>query len=149
VVLPTPDRQLYFYRSFIANLDLKRVEEHHPVQPLQGPVLPLPNFFHHCVGNLGNHIGRDQHPVHIFEIALDLLHRHPACIHGDDLVVESAKAPLALRDQLRFEAAVPVAGYFDLDAPFVGQDPLAARTVAVVALMLRLVCDLVVVQMLG
>jgi hypothetical protein len=51
---------------------------------------------------------------------------HPARVHGDDFVVESAKSPLALLDQPWLEARFPVSWDFDIKPPLIGQDALPA-----------------------
>lgn len=42
------------------------------------PVLPLPDFFDHSVGDPADQIGADGKPVQLLEMALDLPRRHAA-----------------------------------------------------------------------
>jgi len=59
-------------------------------------------------------------------VALDLPHRHAAGVEAQNLVVETVEVRLALGDQLRLEAAGPVARDRNLDLAILGQDRLRA-----------------------
>jgi hypothetical protein len=67
-------------------------------------------------------------------VALDLAHRHAAGVQAENLVVETVEARLPLGDELRLEAAGPVARHRNLDLAILGQDRLRARPVAAVPL---------------
>jgi hypothetical protein len=43
----------------------------------------------------------DLDAVDLGQVGLDVAHRHPAPVHGDDLVVEAVEAALTLPDDLR------------------------------------------------
>ena len=60
-------------------------------------------------------------------------HRHATGVDAQNLVVEAIETGLALGDQLRLEAAAPVAWDRNLDLRRLGQDRLRARAVATVA----------------
>jgi hypothetical protein len=70
--------------------------------------------------------------VLIAQEPLDLAHRHPARVHGHDLVVEAREATLVLGNEQRLEAALPVARHIQPQRPVLGQHRLGAGTVAVV-----------------
>src|SRR5215207_8599871 len=64
---------------------------------------------------------------------LDLAHRHAARVEAQDFVVEAIETGLALGDQLRLEAASPVAWHSDVDLAVLGQDRLREGAVTAVA----------------
>ena len=66
-------------------------------------------------------------------MALDLAHRHAAGVEAQNLVVEAIEPGLALGDQLRLEAAGPVAGHGYVDLAVLGQDRLRAGPVTAIA----------------
>ena len=66
-------------------------------------------------------------------MALDFAHRHAAGIQAQDIVVEAIEPRLSLGDELRLKTAGAVSGDGNLDRAFLGQDPVAASTVATVA----------------
>jgi hypothetical protein len=82
-------------------------------------------------------------------MALDLANRHAAGVEAQNLVVKAVEPRLALGDQLRFEAAGPIAGNRDLDLPVLGQDGLSARPVTAVAAAPPRRIALLVAQVLG
>ena len=63
-------------------------------------------------------------------MALDFAHRHAAGIQAQDIVVEAIEPRLSLGDELRLKTAGAVSGDGNLDRAFLGQDPVAASTVA-------------------
>jgi len=54
-------------------------------------------------------------------VRLNVAHRQPAAIEREDLVVEPDDAALALTDDLRLKAPVPIARRVDLDLPALGE----------------------------
>lgn len=52
----------------------------------------------------GRHLG----PIHLFQVRLDLAHRHAARIQQQDLIVETGPTGLMLGNQLRLEVAVAI-----------------------------------------
>ena len=64
---------------------------------------------------------------------LDLPRAHATGVHRDDLAIEAGEAALVFGDQLRVEAALPVARYLQCDPSTLGQHRLAAIAVAAVA----------------
>src|SRR5208282_1070448 len=63
---------------------------------------------------------------------------HAAGVHRDDLLVEAGKAALVFADQLRIEAALPVARNGKLERSGVGQNRLLAVAVARIAALVTL-----------
>ena len=120
-------------QPLVADLDAQGVEKHHRVDRIERPVLPFPHLVQNRVGDPADQVGRDLGAVELGDVALDLANRHAAPVEAQDLVVEAAEPPLALRDQLRLEAAGPVARDLDVDLAVLGQDRLRARAVAAVA----------------
>src|SRR5262245_19792016 len=129
--------RLVAHQPVVADLDPKRVEHHQRVEALERPVLPFPRLLDHRVGHLADQVGTHFDPVDLLQMALDLAHRHAAGVHRHDLVVEPGETPLALLDDLRLEAAVAVTRHFQVDHPFVGDQPLAARAIPLIALACR------------
>ena len=68
----------------------------------------------------------------------DLARTHAAGVHRDDLLVEAGKAALVFADQLRIEAALPVARNGKLERSGVGQNRLLAVAVARIAALITL-----------
>ncbi len=68
----------------------------------------------------------------------DLARTHAAGVHRDDLLVEAGKAALVFADQLRIEAALPVARNGKLERSGVGQNRLLAVAVARIAALVTL-----------
>src|SRR5215218_9312514 len=64
---------------------------------------------------------------------LDLAHRDAARVEAQDFVVEAVETGLALGDQLRLEAASPVAWHSYVDLALLGQDRLRAGAVTAIA----------------
>lgn len=92
---------------------------------------------------------RGEGAVHLFEVALDLAHRHAAGVQGDDLVIESSPVCLVLGNQLGLEGALTVAGSFDgllAEFPF---ESLSAFAVTGVAAGIGYCLMAFVAQMLG
>ena len=92
----------------LADLQDERVQEHDRIDVIQRPRLPGTDIVHHRVGDLRDQIAADLNAVELLQEPLDLPGRQPPRIQGQDLLVEPLKAPLALADQLRLEAAVPI-----------------------------------------
>ena len=66
-------------------------------------------------------------------MGLDLPSRHPSGIQRDDLVVKSGDAALSVRDQLRLEVTVSIAGNVDGDVTLVAFEGFAAGAIAGIA----------------
>ncbi len=67
-------------------------------------------------------------------MAADIPHAHPPRIHGDDLVIEPVDPGLALADQARLEAAIPIARNVDLESSGLALHGLAPGAVPPVRL---------------
>src|SRR5246500_232062 len=67
--------------ALIPHLHHQRVQVHDRIQLLQRPPLPQFHFLDHRVGHVGDQRRRNFDPVHLFQVALDLAGRHPACVH--------------------------------------------------------------------
>jgi hypothetical protein len=104
--------------------DPQRVEEHHWIDRIERPVLPLPHFVENRIRDPADEIGRNLGAVEFEQVALDLTHRHAAGVQAQNLVVEAVEVCLALGDQLRLEAAGAVAWHRDLDLAVLGQHRL-------------------------
>jgi hypothetical protein len=63
---------------------------------------------------------------------LDLAHRHPARVHGDDLVVKPREETFVLGNEQRLEAAFTVARHVDAQRAILGQNRLASAAIAMV-----------------
>jgi hypothetical protein len=57
-------------------------------------------------------------------VALDLPHRHAAGVKAQDLLIEAVEPRLTLGNQLRLEAAGPIARDRNLDLTVLSQDGL-------------------------
>ena len=136
-------------QALVADLDPQGVEKHHRIDRVERPVLPFPHLVENRVGDPADQIGRDLGAIEFGQVALDLAHRHAARVEAQDLVVEAVEPGLALGDQLRLEAAGPVARDRDLDLAVLGQDRLRARPVAAVAAAAAGRVALLVAKMLG
>src|SRR3546814_11265930 len=66
----------------------------------------------------------------------DLTRAHAPSVHRHDLIIKPRKTALILGNQLRVEAAMPVAGHVDLELAGVRRHRLAAVTVAAIASLL-------------
>src|SRR3546814_6346084 len=65
-----------------------------------------------------------------------LTRAHAPSVHRHDLIIKPRKTALILGNQLRVEAAMPVAGHVDLELAGVRRHRLAAVTVAAIASLL-------------
>ena len=120
-------------QALVADFDPQSVEKHHRIDRIERPVLPFPDLIKHRIGHPADQVGRDLGAIEFGQVALDLAHRHAARVKAQDLVVEAVEPGLALADQLRLEAAGPVARDRNLDLPVLGQYRLRTRAVAAVA----------------
>src|SRR3546814_10576257 len=80
--------------------------------------------------------GRDVDTVQIAQVPADLTRAHAPSVHRHDLIIKPRKTALILGNQLRVEAAMPVAGHVDLELAGVRRHRLAAVTVAAIASLL-------------
>jgi hypothetical protein len=97
------------HRPALPDLDHETVEEQHRVDVLERPLLPRPHVLDDRVGD-----------------ALII----PARVERDDPVVEADEPCLALRHDLRLEAALPVPGRLDPQRPVIGTQRLRRRPIA-------------------
>src|SRR5262249_27269236 len=100
---------------------------------IERAVLPVPNLVEDPVGDPADEGGRNVRSVEFGQVALDLPHRHAAGVEAQNLVVKAVEPCLALGDQLRLEAADPVARDRNRDLAILRQDRFRARPVAAVA----------------
>ncbi len=135
--------------AFVPDFDPQRVEKDHRIHRIKRPVLPLPDFVEYRIGDPADEVGRDFGSIELGQMALDLPHRHAAGVEAQNLVVEAVEPPLALGDQLRLEAARPVARHRNLDLAVLGEDRLRARAVAAVAAAAAGRITLLVTQVFG
>jgi hypothetical protein len=63
---------------------------------------------------------------------LDIPHREPAAIERQDLLVKPDEPPLALADDLRLKAPIPITRSVELDLPVLADQRLRRRAVALV-----------------
>src|SRR6266516_149415 len=135
--------------AFVPDFDPQRVEKDHRIHRIKRPVLPFPDFIEYRIGDPADEVGRDFGSIELGQMALDLPHRHAAGVEAQNLVVEAVEPPLALGDQLRLEAARPVARHRKLDLAVLGEDRLRARAVAAVAAAAAGRITLLVTQVFG
>ncbi len=88
------------------HVDTVRVDDR--IHRVERPGLPCLDLIDHRIGERRNQAGRHLRPVHLFQVRLDLAHRHAACIQRKDLVVEAGSAGLVFGDRLWLEVAVPI-----------------------------------------
>jgi hypothetical protein len=134
--------------SFVADLHAQRIEDHHGVQRIERPVLPLLHLVEHRVRDRADQVRAHLDAVQLLQVALDLAHRHPACVQRQHLLVETLEPSHALRYQLRLERAGPIARHLDRQLAVLGDQRLGRRAVAVVALALGLVLALRIAQVM-
>ena len=82
-------------------------------------------------------------------MALNFANCHAAGVEAQNLVVETGEVRLAFGDQLRLEAARPIARHRNLDFAILGQHRLRAHPVAAVALAASCRIALLIAEMLG
>jgi hypothetical protein len=90
-------------------LDDNAVERDDGIERLERAVLPGAYVVEHRVGHAADERFGDFDLVEFQQHGLHVADAHAAGVHGQDFVVEALEARLALRDQLRLEAAVAVA----------------------------------------
>ena len=86
--------------------------------------LPGDDLLAYRGGDGGNQIARDIDPVELAHVPLDIPGAHAAGVEGDDLVVESGKAPPVFADQRRTETVMPVARNRQLERAIGGENRL-------------------------
>jgi hypothetical protein len=106
------------------------VDEHHRVDRVQRPVLPLRHAVDDLVGDRGDGLAGHLRAVDLGQMRRHLPGGQPSRGQRDHQLVDPGQPPLALGDDLRLERAVPVAGDVDLDRPDLGQHGLGAVPVA-------------------
>jgi hypothetical protein len=133
----------------VADLHAERVEDHHRIDRIERPRPPFLDLVEHGVGDAADQVGRDLEPVELLEMPADVAHAHPPRVKRDDLVVEPVEPRLALGDQPRLEAALPVARHRDLEQAVLAPQRLAAHAVPSVGLHRRRLLPVLVAEMLG
>ena len=136
------------HAAALADLQDHAVQEHDRVDVLQRPLSPVPDVVHDRVGHPGDQVAADLHAVDLLEVRLDIAHRQAARVQGEDLLVEPLEAALALADDPRLKAPVPIAGSVDPDLAVLGDQRLRGRAIpgvprAAGRLLMRLVPDMV------
>src|ERR1019366_9766429 len=91
-------------------------------------------------------VATDAHAVDLLEVRGDVTRGEPAAVEREDLVIKPLKAALALADDLRLKAPVPVPGSVDPDRPMLadqrlGRHPVALASSAARRLLVRLRSD--------
>ena len=133
------------HQALVADFDPQRVEEDQRIARLQRAVLPFANRFQNRVRHRRDQIGRNFEPIDLKQMTLDLPHRHPARIHGYDLVVEAGKSPLVASDQLRIESSFTVTRNTKIELRRLGDHALLRIAVPMVLLALgRLAIKMIV-----
>src|SRR5205807_10338624 len=100
-------------------------------------------------GHPADQIEADLDPVDLLQVRTDVTDRQPAAVEREDLLVEPDEPPLALFDDLRLEAAVPVARSVDLDLPVLGDQRLRWRAVALIGSPTRRLAMRLIAEVLG
>jgi hypothetical protein len=95
-----------------------------------GRFSPLGHALDDLVGDRRDGLPGHLRAVDLRQVGLHLAGREALRGQRDDQLVHPGQPPLPLRDDLRFEAAVPVAGHFNLDRPDLGQHRLRPASVA-------------------
>lgn len=108
--------------TLIADLDAQDVKEDQGLDRFKWASLPGGDIIENTVGDSADQIRRD---VNAAQMSDDLPNVHTAGIHGNDLFVETRKAPLIFGNELRIEARLPITGDLQIDAPTVGCDRLS------------------------
>jgi hypothetical protein len=117
----------------VADLHVDRVDEHHRVNPIQGPGEPVVHLLDHGVGDLADRLLRHRGPIHLGEVRRDLPSREPTRAQRQHHAVDSFETTLPFADRGRRERPVPVAGHVDRDRPDLGDHGLRPCPVAAVA----------------
>jgi hypothetical protein len=125
-----------------------RVQVDDRVQRLERSALPRLHVFEHRVRHRRDQARRHLDLIDLLQVPLDLARRHPPRVQRDHLLVEARQPPLALRHQLRLEAALAVPGHLDLDLTRVRLEALLRAAVARVAAVAALRRVLLIAQML-
>jgi hypothetical protein len=108
------------------------VQEHDRVDVLQRPLSPFAHVVHDRVGHLRDQLPADLHAIDLLQMRLDIPHREPAAIERQDLLVKPDEPPLALADDLRLKAPIPITRSVELDLPVLADQRLRRRAVALV-----------------
>jgi hypothetical protein len=104
-----------------------------PRSRLQRPGLPGGDLVQHGIRDRADQVGRNLDAVQLQHMPGDLAGAEAAGIERHDLLVEAGEAALVFGDQLRVEAALPIARHLEPDPPTgVGQHRLAAIAAAAV-----------------
>jgi hypothetical protein len=133
----------------VPDLHAQGVENHHRINGVQRPRAPFLHLVQDRVGHAADQVGGDLEPVELLEMAPNVAHAHAARVHGDDLVIQAVDPGLALGDQARLEAALPVARHLDLEQAALTPHRLAANPVPAVRLNQRRLLPMLVAEMLG
>src|SRR3954452_16127897 len=91
-------------RLTVADLDHQRVEVDDRIDRVQKPRLPALGVLQHRGGDAADGVAPDAGPVELADIGLDLARRHAARVEGEDLLVDSGQAPLAVGHDLRLKS---------------------------------------------
>ena len=132
--------------TFSTHGDVHAVHESEGIEGVQRARLPFLHGFHDVIRDVGNLLGRELESIDFVDGLGDVTLAHAAPVHGDDLVLDFGDVALVLRDDLRLERAVAVAGNFDFSLALRGLDGLLRIAVAGVALGLRRTLVMVVAE---
>src|ERR1700683_4379446 len=106
-----PERQVEraaLHAAALADLQNHAVEEHDRVDVLQRPLGPVAHIVHHGIRDPGDEVAADLHAVDLSQVRFDVSGRKATAIDREDLLVKANEPPLALADDLRLEAAIPI-----------------------------------------
>ena len=93
--------------------DVHAIHEGEGVERFQRARLPFLHGFHDVIRDVGNLLGRELEPIDFVDGLGDVALAHAAPVHGNDFVFDFGDVALVLRDDLRLERAVAVAGDSD------------------------------------
>lgn len=99
--------------AFGAHGDVHAIHEGEGVERFQRARLPFLHGFHDVIRDVGNLLGRELEPIDFVDGLGDVALAHAAPVHGNDFVFDFGDVALVLRDDLRLERAVAVAGDSD------------------------------------
>src|SRR5699024_4616491 len=135
--------------ALAADVVVNGVQEHHRIDGLQRPLLPLFGNGKDLVCDPAYGAVRYRNPIDVLDMSLNIAGGHALGVHGQDLLLNVlADAGLALFQHLRLKLPFPVPGNRDLHVSKACPERLAAMTIPAVVCSLVLVVISAVAQIL-
>src|SRR6478609_7958500 len=102
--------RLAFYASILSNFKVHRIEPQDRINTVQGPVLPFLDGWNNPVGNRGKRAIGEFHPIHFFEMRLNVAVGKAPPVQRQDLLIDVfTDDPLTLGNSLWIERGISVA----------------------------------------